>query len=168
MDTLHVDELVLEPLVAGHAEAMFEVLADPDLYTYLDYPPPPSVAHLRRVYADLERRASPDGAELWLNWVMVPQGLGPVGFVQATVSGADAWVAYVLSREHRGRGYALRATRAVMEHLRSTCLVTRFFASVEVENARSVHLLLRLGFRVASEAEAEVHELSRTERLYIA
>ena len=45
--------------------------------------------------------------------------------------------------------------------------MTRFFATVEAENARSVHLLLRLGFRVATEAEARVHEFSPTERLYV-
>ena len=43
MQALAADDLVLEPLVSGHAEAMFEVLSDPELYRYLDQPPPPSV-----------------------------------------------------------------------------------------------------------------------------
>jgi RimJ/RimL family protein N-acetyltransferase len=167
MDTLTTADLVLEPLTAGHAEAMFEVLRDPELYTYLDYGPPPTAEHLRGVYEQLEARVSPDGSELWLNWVVCPQGGAPVGFVQATVGGADAWVAYVLARESWGRGYAFRATRAVVDHLRATCGVIRFLASVEGENGRSVRLLERLGFRPATEAEAREHVLSATERLFV-
>jgi ribosomal-protein-alanine N-acetyltransferase len=167
MDTLTTADLVLEPLTAGHAEAMFEVLSDPELYRYLDYGPPPSAEHLRGVYERLEARVSSDGSQLWLNWVVRPHGAAPVGFVQATVGGADAWVAYVLARESWGRGFAFRATRAVVDHLRATCGVTRFLASVEGENGRSVRLLERLGFRPANEAEAREHMLSATERLFV-
>ena len=53
--------MTLEPLVAGHAEAMFEVLPEPELYTYLDYAPPPSLDHLRGVYAELEHGFRPTG-----------------------------------------------------------------------------------------------------------
>ena len=159
MDPLTTSRLLLEPLVAGHAEAMYEVLRDPELYAYLDYGPPPSVEHLRGVYAQLESRVSPDGSELWLNWVVRLRGGAPAGFVQATVAGADAWVAYVLAREHWGRGFAAEATEAVIDHLRSTCGVARFLATTEAPNERSIRVLLRLGFRAATEAEAQEHEL---------
>ena len=158
---------MLEPLVAGHAEAMFDVLSEPELYRYLDYGPPSSLDHLRGVYEELETRVSPDGSQLWLNWVVRPRGGTPVGFVQATVSGADAWVAYVLAREYWGRGYAFHATQAVVDHLRATCGVVRFFATVEAANERSIRLLLRLGFRAATEAEVLEHGLSSTERLFV-
>ena len=117
---------------------MFEVLGAPELYRYLDYGPPPSVDDLRSVYEELEARVSPDGSQLWLNWVIRPTGGAPVGFVQATVGGADAWVAYVLAREFWGRGYAFQATQAVVAHLRATCGVIRFLAVVEAGNA-AVH-----------------------------
>ena len=167
MDTLRTSDLVLEPLTAGHAEAMFEVLRDPELYAYLDDGPPPSAEHLRGVYEELEARVSPDGSQLWLNWVVRPQGRAPVGFVQATVIGADAWVAYVLAREYWGRGYAFQATRAVIDHLRATCRETCFLATVDAMNDRSIRLLQRLGFRAATEAEAREHEISATERLFV-
>ena len=54
-----------------------------------------------------------------------------------------------------------------MEHLRATCGVIRFLATVEADNERSVRLLQRLGFRAATEAEAREHELSATERLFV-
>ena len=112
MQTLAAGELILEPLVVGHAEAMFKVLTEPELYRYLDYPSPPSIEHLRTVYAGAEARKSPDGSQLWLNWVVRRPGQPPVGYVQATVTAeASAWVGYVFSTEHWGRGYATQAPK---------------------------------------------------------
>ena len=167
MDTLMTARLLLEPLTRDHAAAMYEVLKDPELYAYLDYGPPPSLDHLRGVYEQLEAHVSPDGSELWLNWVVRPQGGAPVGFVQATVAGAEAWVAYVLARGSWGSGYAGEATQAVIDHLRSACGVTRFLATTEADNGRSIRLLERLGFRAATQVESREHELSATERLFV-
>ncbi len=167
METLTTHRLVLEPLARHHAAAMYEVLSDPELYFYLDHGPPPSLNHLRGVYEQLETRLSPDGSELWLNWVVRPRGGAPVGFVQATVAGAEAWVAYVLARRSWGAGYAGEATQAVIDHLRSACGVTRFLAATEAENGRSIRLLERLGFSPATEAESREHQLSATERLFV-
>ena len=167
MDTLTTDRLVLEPLTRDHAAVMYEVLGDPGLYDYLDYGPPSSLDHLRGVYEQLEARVSPDGSELWLNWVVRPGEGAPVGFVQATVAGVEAWVAYVLARGSWGNGYAGEATQAVIDHLRSACGVTRFLATTEAENGRSIRLLERLGFRTATEAESREHGLSATERLFV-
>jgi len=167
MDALTTGRLLLEPLVAGHAEAMYEALREPELYKYLDHGPPPSVEHLRGVYAQLESRVSPDGSQLWLNWVVRVRGGEPAGFVQATVAGADAWVAYVLARKHWGLGFATEAMQAMIGYLRSACGVTRFLATTEALNEWSIRLLLRLSFRAATEAEIQEHEPSATERLFV-
>lgn len=168
MQTLATTDLILEPLVVKHAQAMFEVLSDEALYRYLDDPPPPSVEHLRKLYARLEERKSPDGSQRWLNWVACPHGLPPIGFVQATVTAhRTAWVAYVFARSHWGRGYATQATRAVVEHLASGYGVARYLATVEAANQRSIGLLERLGFHRAIEQESQGHELSPTELLFV-
>ena len=44
MRTLETEGLVLEPLTAAHAEAMFELLSDPELFRYLDDSPRPTSA----------------------------------------------------------------------------------------------------------------------------
>ena len=118
--TLATDGLVLEPLTAAHAEAMFALLADPALYRYIDEAPPPDVEYLRARYARLETRASPDGRQHWLNWVVRLPEQPPLGYVQATVlDNGSAWVAYLLGSEHQGRGHATRATAAMLAHLES-------------------------------------------------
>ena len=168
MQALVAGELVLEPLLASHAEAMFEVLRDPQLYRYLDHPPPPSVEHLRAVYAGVEKRLSPDGSQVWLNWVVRRPGQSPIGYVQATVlPNHTAWVGYVFSMQHGGRGHATLAVQAMLEHLTLGVGVRCFLASVEAANLRSVRLLERLAFREALGQERAGHELSQSERLFV-
>jgi len=167
MDCLRAAGLVLEPLTVAHADAMFDVLSDPALYRHLDYGPPPSVDHVRGVYAQLERRASPDASEAWLNWIVCLDGHGPIGFVQATlVADRTAWVAYVLGSAHWGHGHARAATGAMIEHLMTSHGITTFLAVVENANARSISLLRTLSFERATAAAAAPHRLSETELLY--
>ena len=98
MQTITAADLVLEPLTVAHAPEMFEVLCDPLTHQYIDHPPPSSVDHLRAVYKQLETRKSPDGRQLWLNWVVRLPGQPAMGYVQATVmSHGRAWVAYLLA-----------------------------------------------------------------------
>ena len=168
MQTIVAPELTLEPLLAGHAEAMFELLGDQAIYRYLDYSPPASIEYLRGVYARLEARSSPDGSEAWLNWVIRPRGQWLVGYVQATVaSNRSAHVAYVLASQYWGRGYALRAMQAMLDHLASAYDVDRCVATVEVENQRSICLLERLGFHLVCANDLQGQHLSETERMFV-
>ena len=166
--TLAAGLVSLEPQTVAHAQAMFDVLSDPELYRYLDYPPPPSAEYLAERYRDQERRLSPDGRHLWLNWVVRERGGALVGYVQSTVVSPDeTWVGYVLASASWGRGFGFDAMRAMLEHVASAHNVTRFLARVEAENVRSVRLLDRLLFRTASPGEAALHRMTSTERLYV-
>lgn len=168
MQTLTAGSFVLEPLTAAHAEAMFDALADPEIYRYLDYPAAPSLEYLRTRYTKLETRRSADGSEAWLNWVVRVPGEAPLGHVQATVlPTGDAWVAYLLNSRHWGRGIAHTAMQAMVEHLAAVYGVKRYMATVEVDNRRSIRLLERLGFRLATVDELRGHELTASERLYL-
>lgn len=168
MQKIVTPTLTLEPLLASHAEAMFEVLSDQAIYQYLDYPPPASAEDLRNVYARLEARRSPDGSESWLNWVIRPRDQSLVGYVQATVApNRSAFVAYILASKYWGRGYALRAMQAMLEHLASTYNVDQYLATVEVGNRRSIRLLERLGFHLTATQDLHSHQLSATERMFV-
>ncbi len=166
--TLSAAGLVLEPLTVAHAVAMFDVLVDGQIYRHLDYGPPSSVEYLRGVYEQLAAGRSPDGSEIWLNWIVRIPGQPPMGFVQATViPESRAWIAYVLSSRHWGKGHAFAATRAMLDFLVNTLGITRFLASVEVQNRRSIALLERLSFRLARPHETQGYDLTESERLYL-
>lgn len=168
MQTLTTARLELQPLVVAHADAMFSVLSDATLYRHLDSAPHPSVEHTRDVYARLEARQSPDGLQRWLNWVVVPHGRSPIGFVQATIpAGRTAWLAYLVSAGEWGRGYATEAVVAMKAHLADAYGIERFLATVEADHARSIALLFRVGLRPATDEECTAYALTSTERLFV-
>jgi len=109
--------LLLQPVRTAHADALADALADPAVYAFTGGSPEDALWWRTRL-AFLEPGRSPDGRELWLNWVIELSATSEiVGYVQATVTGASADVAYVLGTRWQGHGYALEATRAMIDHL---------------------------------------------------
>jgi RimJ/RimL family protein N-acetyltransferase len=114
--------LHVEPLRPAHAAEMFAVLDDPGLHEFTGGAPLP-LPDLTRRYAALASRRSPDGGQVWCNWVLRERASGTaVGTVQATLprSGPDAGeaeVAWVIGRAAQGRGYAREAAASLVERL---------------------------------------------------
>jgi len=166
MRTLSARGMSLEPQTAAHAEPMFAVLNDTAVFTYIDDAPPASVAALRDRFARLESRASADGREHWLNWVIRLDGGVVAGFVQATVYPSGwAWIAFVLGRAHWGHGHAWNASRAMLDELTSRYGVTRLLATADRDNRRSIALLERLGFALAPAHLRSVHDVAENDVL---
>jgi RimJ/RimL family protein N-acetyltransferase len=157
----------LEPQVASHAPAMFEVLSDPAIYEH-ENAPPISVEWLRRRYERLETRASPDGAQRWLNWVIrVPSG-DLIGYVQATLCANHlAWIAYELNSRWWGRGLASAAVRLMCAELATAYGITVLAAALKSTNARSRRLLERNGFALAPDALRAGHDVEPDELLML-
>lgn len=160
--------LRLEPLVEAHAERLFPLLADEELYRHLDHGPPADLARLQEVYRQLQQRRSPEGDELWLNWVLCGiDDADAVGYVQATVMGdGRCWVAWVLARTAWGRGLATEAAAAMLQHLAGLPGAHQALACVDADNLRSVAVALRLGFAEADAATHAALGLEATERLF--
>jgi [ribosomal protein S5]-alanine N-acetyltransferase len=126
------------------------VLSDPAIYEY-ENEPPPSVEWLRARFARLESRQSADGREQWLNWVIRLPTSELIGYVQATVhANGRAAIAYELSSAWWGRGLASAAVRAVIAELVQQHRVRSLGAVLKRDNQRSLRLLQRLGFSLAS------------------
>jgi ribosomal-protein-alanine N-acetyltransferase len=154
MRTLHADALVLEPLEARHAAEMFSVLSDPAIYEF-ENGPPESVEALEHRYRCLESRASADGSEQWLNWVVrLPSG-ELAGYVQATVyADGTAWVAYELASRHWRRGIGRAAVTAMIAELAGRHGVQTCLAVFKTRNFRSRGLLEALGFSAGPGADS--------------
>jgi [ribosomal protein S5]-alanine N-acetyltransferase len=150
MNAVAAPGLTLEPQRAEHAAEMFDVLGDPAIYEH-ENEPPPSLDWLRARFARLESRRSADGREQWLNWVIRLADGGLIGYVQATIrADGRATIAYVLSSRYWGRGLARRAVEAMMAELVQRHDARRFDAVLKQGNVRSMRLLERLGFSLAS------------------
>jgi [ribosomal protein S5]-alanine N-acetyltransferase len=147
---LFTERLRLEPIRVAHAAGLFPLLADTRLYEFIPQDPPADVAALERRYARLERRASDDGTQAWLNWALRAtdlDGAPLVGTAQATVlPDRRALIAYELGHGWQGRGYATEAGRRLLALLFHDYAVQRVIAECDTLNAASIRLLERLGF----------------------
>lgn len=140
--------LRLEPLVAAHAPALYPLLQDAALYTYIPQEPPDSLEALTTRYGKLAARRSPDGAEIWLNWAVWSQESGGyAGTLQATVlADSTAFLAYMFFMRFQRQGYAREGCEHVLESLRDDYKVRRVVAEIDTRNAASIKLAESLGF----------------------
>ncbi|MBI3230231.1 MAG: GNAT family N-acetyltransferase [Burkholderiales bacterium] len=146
MRPINLGDMQLEPQLASHASEMFEVLADPAIYTY-ENSAPESLAWLSARFQRLESRRSQDGSEQWLNWVIKLSDGKLAGFVQATIAAdGSAHIAYILHSRHWGKNIAYRAVQAMLAELHQHYGVSQFHAIFKTANLRSQALLQRLGF----------------------
>jgi RimJ/RimL family protein N-acetyltransferase/GNAT superfamily N-acetyltransferase len=117
------ERLELEPLSVEHAAELAPVLDDAALHEFTGGAPL-SPAALTARYARLAKRRSPDGHQLWGNWVMRVRGTGmAVGTMQMTLpadgpAAGPAEVAWVVGRQAQGRGYAKEAASGLVALLR--------------------------------------------------
>jgi [ribosomal protein S5]-alanine N-acetyltransferase len=158
----------LEPRSVSHAEELFDVLADPRLYEYIDEDPPASVEALRAKLQRSESRKSPDQSEDWLNWIVRDESGRLAGYVQTTVfANREANVAYTIGVPWWGLGIAFAAVRQMLDLVQTDFRPPRFIITAERANSRSLMLALRLGFRVASVSEASSRKVAAGDLLLL-
>jgi RimJ/RimL family protein N-acetyltransferase len=152
---LETDRLILEPLRRRHAAHLFPALSDRRIYTFIPQDPPTSLLALENRYQQLERRKSPLGDEVWLNWaIRLKQPREYIGTVQATVrQDHSSLLAYELSTDFQGKGYATESCARVIESLFADYGVIEIIALVDTRNAASCRLLERLSFERVSMRE---------------
>jgi ribosomal-protein-alanine N-acetyltransferase len=167
MRVIETGSLKLEPQTAAHAEEMFAVLSDPAIYEY-ENEPPPSLEWLRARFTKLESMRSPSGREQWLNWVIRLPTAELIGYVQATLQPEErAAIAYELSSAYWGRGLAHRAVQAMISELVQHYQVRSLSSVLKRGNFRSMRLLERLGFSLASPEQHAKHQVEPGELLMV-
>ena len=167
MQTLRTVRLTLEPQMATHAGEMFAVLSDPAIYEF-ENEPPASLEWLSERFSRLESRASGDGSERWLNWVVRPHGGGLIGYVQASVpANGLAFIAYELASAYWGQGYGREAVSAMLVELAARYDVRQAGAVFKQQNHRSRKLLARLNFMTPSSADREHYRPDADEDLLV-
>lgn len=157
---LQTERLVLRPIEAAHAEAMWAVLGDPALYEWIDRPPPASLEALTQRFTRIAQSIAPGRAEQWLNWtVWTGANDQAIGIVEATVTPAKlAHVAYMFAAPIWGKGYAREAMTAALDAM-SQSGARAFDATIDCRNLRSLALVERLGFARVSVNEAAHEEI---------
>jgi [ribosomal protein S5]-alanine N-acetyltransferase len=144
----------LEPLTEGHARFMLAGLQDPQLYTYTAQGPPRSLSELQKRYKRLERRTSPDGKQVWLNWAIKQRGRRSyLGYVQATLPTAKcAIIGYVVFRQFWRKGVATEAVSCALRELFLQYGISHAEVSIDPHNEASLALAASLGFKPLSKS----------------
>ncbi|MFG2952407.1 GNAT family N-acetyltransferase [Streptomyces sp. NPDC048291] len=139
------ERLDLLPLRVEHAEEMAVVLSDPALHIFTGGTPD-TVEALRSRYRRLTA-GSPDPAVCWLNRVIRLRAESCLtGYVQATVTGAVAEVAWVVGVPWQGRGIATEAARTLVDWLWGQSVHT-VIAHVHPDHHASAAVATAVGLR---------------------
>jgi RimJ/RimL family protein N-acetyltransferase len=132
---LTTGRLVLTPLRPDDADEMVHLLASEELYAFIGGAP----LTLEQLRARYEAQvAGPPGPEqVWHNWVIrLRQTARAVGFVQATVTGEAADVAWLVGVAWQGQGLAGEAAAAMCAWL-GECGVSSVAAHIHPEHVAS-------------------------------
>jgi RimJ/RimL family protein N-acetyltransferase len=160
--TAQTNRLVLEPLRVEDASAMIEVLADPDLYEFTG-DDPPTFEVLQARYA-AQVKGSGRLGEHWLNWIIrLRESRTAVGFIQATVLGDKAEVAWVVGTRWQGQGIASEAASAVAFLLNAAGVGT-LLAHIHPGHVASQGVASAIGLERTAELDADGEEVWVTSR----
>lgn len=142
--------LTLEPLRLEHADELAALLDDPALHRFTGGTPPTS--HELRVRLERQVRGrSPDGNELWLNWVARTRPGGQiVGTMQATIyperAALVAVLAWTIGSAHQGRGLATEAADLMASWLRQQG-IARLRAHIHPQHHASIAVAAAIGLQ---------------------
>jgi len=129
------------PLQIEYAGEMAKVLSDPGLYTFTGGEPPTVGALEARYRRQLAGPGVPD--EHWLNWV-IRHDDELIGYVQATVTGSTAEIAWVIGTDWQGHGYAKEAAQGLVTWLDARG-IQRIMAHVHPDHSASAAVTAAAG-----------------------
>jgi RimJ/RimL family protein N-acetyltransferase len=143
---LQSERLTLMPMRSEHAAALAVVLGDPALHRFTGGEPEDVTSLRQRL--ERQSRGSPVPGQRWCNWVVRRSPAGPaIGTMQATVTvgpPATAELAWVIAREHQGRGCATEAAALAAAWLRDYG-VGRLRAHIHPEHKASMAVARAIG-----------------------
>lgn len=146
--TMDTRDLRLRPSNATDAEGMFAMLSDPQSMKYwCDEPLEDLDAAIEVLNKDLES----DAAGNSLCWAITFPGedrmIGKCILFRFDEANKRAEIGYILNREYWRRGLMRQALEAVIDFAFDTLKLHRIEADVDTENAGSIALLEKLGFK---------------------
>jgi len=94
---------------------------------------------------------SPDGAEIWRNWVVRLRDEGhTIGTAQATIVGDEAMLGWTIGVDWQGHGFAKEAAAAIRLWV-ATCGVVWFSAAIHPDHGSSAAVALSIGMAPTTE-----------------
>lgn len=156
--TLATERLILREVVADDADDLLAFRGDPDVQRYNLVP----MRDTREALALIRTMQGWYVSRYAIQWGITLRDedrvLGLCGIHDWSRERRRAAVGYDLVRSHWGRGIAGEAMREVVRYAFEELGLDRLYALTVAENARSIRLLERLGFRFERVREANAWE----------
>jgi RimJ/RimL family protein N-acetyltransferase len=145
---LATERLVLRPLAAADAGALFEVFSDPEVMRYWSSAPWTELEQADEYIANAAQGIEDETMlRLGIEIAATGQLIGQAALYSFNQQNRRCDVGYALGRAHWGRGYLGEALEALLSHGFSALDLNRVEADIDPRNEPSARALLRLGFR---------------------
>lgn len=151
MTTIETPRLLLRPLREEDMDAYAAMHADPEIMRYLGEGVPLSREESWRNMAMFLGHWTLRGYGMWaLEERATGAFVGRAG-LHCPEGWPDREVGWALARAHWGKGYALEAAQAALQHAFATLQWPRAISLIDPENQRSIRVAERLGERLDRE-----------------
>ena len=144
---IETPRLALRPTAEADAEALHACYGDPEAMRYWDTSPSRDVAHTRERITGTVR----SDPRWHAGWSVVLAGedrsVGFVNYHHRAPQDRRLAIGYILARAYWGRGLMGEAVHAFVSHCFDALDTHRVEALIEPDNAASIRLVERLGFR---------------------
>jgi tRNA(adenine34) deaminase len=151
---LRSPRLILEPIGALHADALWPMFADPAMNRPGREPVPPSLEWLAAHFGTLERRITPDGVTARLDWALRDSQAGDyAGWAQALAhADGTAVIDVAITPACRGRALGAEALGVVLDELAGRAGTREVCAVVSGTQAAAIRMLQSLAMQPADAA----------------
>jgi len=153
MIILETLRLRLREFVAGDADALAQVLSDPETMRY--YPAPYDRTGVEEWIARCQQRYRDDGVALWaMELKSSGELIGDCGIIRQEVEGERFFeIGYHLRRDLWGQGFATEAAVACRDWAFAHLNIDRLISLIRPDNLRSRRVAERNGMTVWKEVE---------------
>ena len=162
---IETERLRLRSLSEADAEGMHAIYGDPETMRFVGRSgrPTADLPATAGVLAHFQRHEELHGFSLWAVDELAGDPLvGVAGLAWVEGHGPDVEAAYLLRRDHWGRGYATEALRAVLEAGHEKLGLDRIIALSYPENAASLRVMAKAGMRNDGRTRAYGREMVRS------
>jgi [ribosomal protein S5]-alanine N-acetyltransferase len=154
MDILYSPRLMLERFAFSDADDLFRIRSDAEAMEYWDWPADDAIEETRKIAQIMLDDMRGGASKIWTARRTANNGFAGV-IDLSEIDGDEADLGFMVPRDLWGQGYAFEASSLVVAYAWSLGL-TRLRARTHCGNARSNHLLEKLGFATYETREMEV------------
>jgi RimJ/RimL family protein N-acetyltransferase len=145
---LTTERLVLRPLSASDAPALYTVFSDPAVVRYWSAEPWTDISFAETAIARaLEAYRDESELRFAIELASTCELIGTVALHHFFNQNKRCELGYAIASRHWGQGYASEAVRAALDHGFREVGLNRIEADIDPRNAASGHVLEKLGFR---------------------